>query len=309
MHSPHPLSPNGDGANKRTLDQALDALRQRVQERAAHADKTPTSTVRPSVQLPLWDELDRAIPNHIARSSLFAPVAKGRRKMHDGTALSSRSDVMLRYWGKQLDEPDCDVWMQALHEARQTPLGQPIPVKRASFLRSIGRHTGKYEYDWLHDSLLRLSLGMLEVKAKKYAVGDVPKGEAPSKKIHRVTHLIDGFDFDEELGEYVLHIDPRMVKLFGNREFSLVDWDKRLKIKRGQDMAKALQRLVATSSDTTQRYGLDWLKEKLQYSSPMRKFEKALLAAMTELERVEVIAGARIEVSTRGNEQAVWTRL
>lgn len=309
MRSPHPLSPNGDGANKRTLDQALDALRQRVQERAAHADKAPSNVARPSVQLPLWDELDRAIPNHIARSSLFAPVARGRRKMHDGTTLSSRSDVMLRYWGKQLDEPDCDVWMQALHEARLAPLGQPIPVRRASFLRSIGRHTGKYEYDWLHESLLRLSLGMLEVKAKKYAVGDVPKGEAPSKKIHRVMHLIDGFDYDEELEEYVLHVDPRMVKLFGNREFALVDWDKRLKIKRGQDMAKALQRLVATSADATQRYSLDWLKEKLQYGGRYRDFKDAVSAAITELERVEVIAGGRIEAAKRGNEQTVWTRL
>lgn len=309
MHSPHRLSRNGDGAPKRTLNQALDALRQRVQECSAHADSAASEVARPSVQLPLWDDLDRAIPNHIARSSLFAPFARGRRRDHDGTTLTSRSDVMLRYWGKQLDEPDCDVWMQALHEARLTPLGQPVAVTRASFLRKIGRHTGRYEYDWLHGSLLRLSLGMLEVKAKKYTVGDVPQGEAPSKKIHRVMHLIDGFDYDEELEEYVLHVDPRMVKLFANREFALVDWDKRLEIKRGQDMAKALQRLVATSADATQRYSLDWLKDKLQYGGRLRDFKDAVSAAMAELERVRVIAGGHIGTAKAGNEQTVWTRV
>ena len=74
-------------------------------------------------------------------------------------------------------------------------------------------------------------------------------------------------------------------------------------------MAKTLQRLVATSADKVQRYGLDWLKDKLQYTSPLRKFRTALRAALAELERVEVIAAAHIGTSTRGSEQAVWTKL
>ena len=74
-------------------------------------------------------------------------------------------------------------------------------------------------------------------------------------------------------------------------------------------MAKALQRLVATSADTVQRYGLDWLKDKLQYTSPVRKFRIALVAAMRELERVGVIAGGRIEFSTKGRVQAAWVKL
>ncbi len=74
-------------------------------------------------------------------------------------------------------------------------------------------------------------------------------------------------------------------------------------------MAKALQRLVATSSESVQRFQLVWLKERFQYSSPMRKFRASLDVAMQELERVEVITAGRIELSTKGVEQAVWTRL
>jgi len=229
--------------------------------------------------------------------------------MHDGKALTSRSDVQLRYWGAQLDEPDCDVWMHALHEARRRPIGSPVPIIRSRFLASIGRHSGRAEYQWLHESFLRLSLGMLEVKTSKYTVGEVPHGVTPRKGVHRVLHLIDSFDLDEDLDTYALRIDRRMVQLFGNREFALVDWEKRLQIKRQQDMAKALQRLVATSSDTTQRHNLAWLKEKLQYSSPIRKFRRAILAAAAELERLEIIVGTRLEQSTHGKEQIVWTRL
>ncbi|MNF13226.1 hypothetical protein D3C80_2149860 [compost metagenome] len=54
---------------------------------------------------------------------------------------------------------------------------------------------------------------------------------------------------------------------------------------------------------------MSWLKEKLQYASPMRKFKGALITAMRELERVEVIAGGRIELSTRGKEQVVWHKI
>lgn len=98
--------------------------------------------------------------------------------------------------------------------------------------------------------------------------------------------------------------------MYGNREFALIDWDQRLQIKQGQDMAKALQRLVATSADTVQRYRgrLDWLRAKMQYSSPMRKFRDSLTAAMQELERVRIIADPRFERSTKGKEQAVWSR-
>ncbi|MFO1228037.1 plasmid replication initiator TrfA [Roseateles sp.] len=291
------------------LDRALSRLRQRVLERSAAASATPRATKEAVVQLPWWHDLDRAIPNHLARSSLFAPVARGRRATHEGKVLTSRSDVQLRYWGVQLDEPDSDVWMQALHEARRHPVGAPVPVVRSHFLKSLGRHIGSTDYGWLHESFLRLSLGMLEIKTRKYTVGEVPGDATPSKGIHRVLHLIDGFDLDEELDTYVLRIDRRMVRLFSNREFALIDWEKRLQIKVQRDMAKALQRLVATSSDATQRHSLAWLKDKLQYSSPISKFREPVLAAAAELERLGIIAGARLEQSTHGKEQIVWTRL
>jgi hypothetical protein len=72
-------------------------------------------------------------------------------------------------------------------------------------------------------------------------------------------------------------------------------------------MAKALQRLIAASADPVQRYALDWLKAKMEYASPMRKFREALATACKELERLEIIARWRIEESTRGMPQlALW---
>lgn len=268
---------------------------------AARAGNIRQPDLGKQLWLPFSEEEFRLLPNHLARSSLFAPVARGPRKIHDGTELASRSDVRLRFWGKQLDEADCDVWMQALHEASKVPLGQPVTINRANFLDAIGRATGKNDYLWLHAVFERLWQGGLAIEAKKYTIGATPKS--------RYLRLVNGFDHNPETGSYELQIDPRILALFSNKEFALIDWQKRLQISHQADMAKYLQRLMATSSDMVQRHSLDDLKERMQYTSPLRKFRGALIAAMRELERIEVIAGARIERSTRGKEQTVWTRL
>ena len=206
---------------------------------SATTSATPRATEKKVVQLPWWHDLDRAIPNHLARSSLFAPVARGRRATHEGKGAHQPIRCAAAVLGVQLDEPDSDVWMQALHEARRHPSSAPVPVVRSHFLKSLGRHIGIQITDGCM-SRSCLSLGMLEIKTRKYTVGEVP-GDfcTPSKGIHRVLHLIDGFDLDEELDTYVLRIDRRMVGLFSNREFALIGWEKRLQIKVQRDMAKA----------------------------------------------------------------------
>jgi hypothetical protein len=95
--------------------------------------------------------------------------------------------------------------------------------------------------------------------------------------------------------------------MYGNREFALIDWEKRREFGRNQDMAKTLQRLVATSSNPVQRYALDWLKAKMEYSGRLRDFRDALARACAELERLEIITAHKIEDSTKGKPQlAMW---
>ena len=269
--------------------------------RAAKA-QVKRETVQPQqLFLPGMDEFMRAMPNHIARSSLFAPVAPGRKKIHDGTILVSRCDAVIRFKGKQLDEAQADVWMQAMHEASKQPLGEPIIINRAAFLRAIGRNTSGENYRWLQRTLEDLAFAMLVIEVTKDGKPKLAIGGT------RALHMVDGFDFDDQAEVYSLRIDPRWCDLHRNREFAMIDWDKRLRFGQHQNMAKALQRLVATSADLVQRYGLDWLKGKLEYSSPMRKFRVALEAACKELERLAIVSSWRIEASTKGKLQlALW---
>lgn len=292
------MAENEDTKSKRD---PLEWIKQKAAEAAARAEQKVAETPR-QLFLPGMDEFMRAMPNHIARSSLFAPVARGRKRMHAGTVLQSRGDAVIKFWGEQLDEAQADVWMQCMKEAQRQPLGAPVVINRAEFLRSIGRQTGNYEYKWFHRTMTALSFGMLVIEVTR--VDGKPKLSIGKT---RALHLIEGFDYDDETEEYTLRIDPRWHAMYGNREFALIDWNKRLEFGRNQDMAKSLQRLIPTSSNPVQRYALDWLKSKMEYGGRMRDFRDALSRACKELERLEIIAAHKIEASTKGKEQlALW---
>jgi len=284
--------------DSRKLD-PFEWVEQKAAEAVTRLEQKSTETPR-QLWLPGFDI--GAMPNHINRSSLFAPIARGRRKFHRQTPMVTRSDCVLEYTGEQLDEADADLVMALIFFAQKQPLGTPVVLNRAALLRKIGRSTGKHDYDWLHRRIKALTEATLFLEAKK------PDGSTRYTIGKTVSfRIVSSFVYDDETESYTYTLDPRWVQMFANREYSLIDFERRLMIGRGQDMAKALQRLFATSSDPVQRYALDWLKDKLEYSSPMRKFRESLMAACAELERLEIIARARIEQSTRGKPQlAVW---
>lgn len=243
-----------------------------------------------------------AFPNHLNRSSFIAPVARGKRKRHQQTEMVTRRDCVLEYTGEQLDEADGDLIMALIAFAQPYALGLPVPLNRAELLRKLERGTGKTQYDWLYRSMKRLREGTLFLEARK------PDGST-RYTVGKMTsfNVLKDLDYDGDSEAYTFILDPRWVVMFGNREYSLIDWDKRMQIGRGQDMAKTLQRLLATSADPVQRYALDWLKVKMEYGGRLRDFRDALARACAELERLEIITKHKIEDSTKGKPQlALW---
>jgi hypothetical protein len=257
------------------------------------------------LMLPLYGEAERAIPNTLARTSLFAPIAAGNRPLYDRELIAGRSDIKIYYTGRQLDMADSDVFMQALAEQKKHPVGNNFFINRGAFLRSMGRTTGKSDYKWLHESIRRLSLGALEIEAGPIRI----EGEKEGKTRERLFHLIAGYDLDENVDQYYLRLDPRVIELFKNHQFGLVDWNKRLAITKQRDMAKWLQNYISTHQKGTHRIGLHFLREWMCYSSPVYKFRAALIKALDELARLEIIKDQRLEMSTRDQEQAAWEKI
>ena len=281
-----------------TAQEYADAARRRLAEKAAKAEEKPQQLFLPGVKHGM-----RAMPNHLARSSLFAPVAPGRKKMHKDHELVTRGGTVVRFWGEQLDEAQADVWLQAMYEAMRVPLGQPVVIKRSVFLAAIGRADSGQNYQWLHRSMKALAFAMLviEVETRGQPVLSIGKTNA--------LHMIDSFDYDDENEAYTLRINPRWCLMHDAGEYARIDWEKRLQFGRHQNMAKALQRLIATSDTRLQRFGLDWLKKKLEYTGRQRDFESALLSALRELERLAIICGGKIGKSSKDLAQVSWIRL
>lgn len=248
-----------------------------------------------------------AMPNHLNRSSFIAPIARGGRVFHHQEIMVTRRDCVLEYTGEQLDEADGDLIMALIFFARRRPLGLPVPLNRKELLRKIKKGgIGSSQYEWLYRSMKRLREATLFLEVKK------PNGTTKiSIGRHTSFNILKELSYDDQHETYIYTLDPRWEAMFRNREYALLDWDKRMQIGRGLDIAKALQRLLATSADPVQRYALEPLKRQMSYGGRMRDFRITLGRAVVELERVEIIAKGKIEVSTKGLAQLVlwkWTR-
>lgn len=61
------------------------------------------------VQLPVWPEAVRTVPNAVLRSALFGAIRRRRRYMQ-GELIASVDGVRVLQTGPRLDQVDLDVW-------------------------------------------------------------------------------------------------------------------------------------------------------------------------------------------------------
>ncbi len=116
-------------------------------------------------------------------------------------------------------------------------------------------------------------------------------------------HIISNLEYDKQSGNYSYVLDPDWLKLFSNKECSRIDWDKRMQIRRRLNIAKALQRLIATDSSKVQRYRIDELKKKFVCNGRLNDFLISLNKNINEPKRLKIVQSWKIEDSSRGHLQ------
>jgi hypothetical protein len=67
----------------------------------------------------------------------------------------------IRFSGEQLDQSDCDVFMQFMYGVRGGTLREPIQLNRADFLGQIERADSGKNYEWLGSVAAGVILGHL----------------------------------------------------------------------------------------------------------------------------------------------------
>lgn len=182
------------------------------------------------VQLPLWPEPVRAVPNGFLRSALFGAIAKGKRRYIDGEQLAALDGIEIRYTGQRLDQGDLDVWESVLHAVRLQELGSQCRVTSYALLKLMGKtDTGKNRVT-LNKRITRLVASALTVKQGRYSY---------------IGSLIAGAAKDEETQEWVIELDAKLRPLFAADQFTQIEWTVRHELD-GQQLAQWLHGFYAT---------------------------------------------------------------
>ena len=193
----------------------IEELREQAKQRAEREKRDPLPGAplpKNVVQLPLWPEPVRAVPNGFLRSALFGAIAKGRRRYIDGEQLAALDGIEIRYTGQRLDQGDLDVWESVLHAVRLQELGSRCRVTSYTLLKLMGKtDTGKNRAT-LHKRITRLRAGTVELKQGRYVYIGGLIGEAFK---------------DEETQEWVIELNPKLRALYGPDQFTQVDWSVR----------------------------------------------------------------------------------
>lgn len=186
-----------------------------VQEMASKAKRKPKIEQPRSkvvVQLPLWPDVVRGVPNAALRSALFGAIKKGARTYLERQEIRALDGTSIIYTGARLDQGDLDVWETVLHIARIQTLGDECRVTAYQLLKLLGKTDAGTNRDTLDRRLSRMKATGVDVKVGKFRY----EGS-----------LIDEVYRSEESREYIIRLNPKLITLFADDQFTHVDWSVR----------------------------------------------------------------------------------
>lgn len=173
---------------------------------------TKTTPKSVAVQLPMWADVVRGVPNGFLRSALFGAIKKGARAYLERQEIHAQEGVSIVYTGPRLDQGDLDVWETVLHIARVQALGDECRVTAYQLLKALGKTDTGINRTTLERRLSRMKATGVDVSVGRYGY----EGS-----------LIDEVYRDKETREYVIHLNPKLSALFKVDQFTLVDWSVR----------------------------------------------------------------------------------
>ena len=208
-----------DAPFARQAAQGILASRQR--RAATEPENPPTPAV---VQLPLWPDAVRAVPNGVLRSALFGATRKGRRRYINGEELAAIDGISIRYKGERLDQGDLDVWESVLHLAKHQKLGSEYRTTAYALLRMMGKTDSGKNRATLQARIERLVANAVILKQGRYTY---------------IGSMISSAAKDEKTQEWVIRLDERLRPLFANDQFTQIEWSVRRALS-GQPLAQWL---------------------------------------------------------------------
>lgn len=195
------------------------------------------------VQLPIWPNSQRGLPNAIARSALFntASVRKGERERYWQQPVPTPQGTSMTYTGEELRQDDEDVYLQTLHLARLEGVGSEVPFVAHAMLNELGWTINSKSYERLSDSLYRLTVATVSFTVS----GPNSMREGYTGSLLRSFVWREGAD-GPALRYWRVTIEPTLAKLFDPAYYSRIGWDERMDL---PPLAKWLHAYFSTHSN------------------------------------------------------------
>lgn len=178
--------------------------------------KTPVA-----VQMPLWSDEQRGIPNPFARSALFTAAGQKEPRLNlKRTKIATVNGFDLYYTGEELRQDDEDVFLQAIHLARMHSPDDALGTNGNQLLDALQWGKSKRDYTRLKESLLRLTESTVIVT---HANG---RNGFTGGLVRKVAWTQD--DSSGTRTNWMIYFEREIITLFASDGYTLINWEQRL---------------------------------------------------------------------------------
>lgn len=241
-----------------------------------------------AVQLPLWQERVRALPNMLARSALFNIGLASKRRHFHNEIIASSEDTTIRYRGEELRQRDQDVFLQIVHLARGKDPSAGVSFSAYGMLKELGWGDSAVAYNRLRDSIDRLKVNSLKIE---FNLEGRQVGFSGSL-IRKVSWDEQGASQGKARTMWTVWLEREIVVLFAQNTYSELEWAMRTRLR--TEMAKWLMSYIVVSN-RDHPIAVPQVKELSgSQSGSMTSFRQQLRKAFKELEEVGFCA-AKVE--------------
>ncbi|MFT6213307.1 MAG: hypothetical protein ACJARD_001442, partial [Alphaproteobacteria bacterium] len=225
------------------------------------------------IQLPVWPESKRGVPNSAFRGSLFAAIQGKQRQAFKKTLICDEDNLKIYFTGWQFDQSDLDVWEALLHIAKDKPLGTPLEFTENSLLKMLGRSNGKANYEWLRETIDRLNSGLIQITHNNYSY---------------MGNLLTEAERDEITNHAKIIINPKMKRLF-DAGYTITNWDERQRIGTRKPLALWLHGFIGSHAKLYPTKVETFHRLSGSVNAEMHGFKRQLIKALDYLKGLDLI--------------------
>jgi len=231
------------------------------------------------IYLPTWREDRYGSPNSFLRSALFAAIQSKDRADLKKAELLSQQGITITYTGQQLNQEDMTVWLALVDLMKKDPLGTKCQFTGNGILKYMGLGTGGSAHERLDDAILRMTACAVVIKTGTQTY---------------MGNLIHDCIIDEHTKHYKLTLNRHLIKLFGDSDWTAIDWKQRKQL-RNKPLCLKLHEYYS-SHDKPFPVSLEFLLDLTGCrNSQKASFKRQIKTALEELVKIGFLKSYSVE--------------